>query len=119
MLLGEAMAAPPESTPTGGWGGVAMALGRASVGKVTFRTQFSPPIEVDPFAPSPPSATPNPLLLLLRPEVEIRAPDGSLVAAIAPYGSPAANYFPWLVLGSVVLAVGFWHALKALAGAGR
>lgn len=112
-LMGDA--APAES----GWGGVALALGRASVGRVTIRTQFSPPIEVDPFAPSPPSAGPNPLLMLLRPEVEIRAPDGSLVTSIAPYGRPAENYFPWLVLGTGVLAVALWHVLKAMAGRGR
>jgi len=100
MLLGEAMAVPEAPAQGSAWEGIAVGLARASVGRVTFRSQVSPPIEVDPFAPGPPSTGPNPLMLLFRPEVEIRDPRGNLVASIAPWGRPTANYFPWLVLGA-------------------
>lgn len=89
-----------------GWGAAANALGRATVGRIVVRTQVAPPIVIDPFAPAPPAAPPNPVLMFVRPEVTVTAPDGTPIATFAPYGAPTENHLPWLILGTLALALG-------------
>ena len=88
----------------GEWAEAVQALGRGTVRSVTIRTQFSPPITFDPFAEVPPDAPPNPILALLKPEVEIETAGGAIV--MAPYGPPTENYLPRLIVGVVVGIVG-------------
>lgn len=99
----EAAAQAVGAAASGDWAAAAQALGRQTVRKVTIRSQFSPPIEVDPFAPAPPGAPPNPILSLVRPSVTIEGVGGAMTT-IAPYGPPAKNYLPWLA-GAVVIVV--------------
>ena len=98
---------------SGDWGAAAQALGQQAVKKVTVRTQFSPPIEVDPFASTPPGTPVNPILALVKPSVTIEGPGGS--TTISPWGEPSANYLPWLVGGVVVVALGVVAVIAAIA----
>ena len=102
--LGLAATTPQQADPA--WASVASAIGQQVIGTITIRTQFSPPIVIDPFAPSPPSPGPNPILSLLRPEVVISSPDGKSLVSFAPYGAPSTNYFPWLIVGGIALIFG-------------
>lgn len=88
------------------WSTLAADVGRRFVGEVTLRTQISPPVTFDPFAPTPSAAPTNPLLSLLRPEVTVRAPDGSTALVVAPYGHPTGNYLPWLLVGVAAFVLG-------------
>jgi hypothetical protein len=69
---------------SGDWSAVGTAVGQQVVGSVEIRSQFSPPVVVDPFAPTPPDAKPNPILLLVRPEFIVRDPQGVETMRIAP-----------------------------------
>lgn len=102
---------------SGDWSAVASGLVAANVGAVTFRSQVSPAVTVDPFAPAPPEAAPNPILLLVKPEVVVHDRDGKVIAAVAPYGAPTENYVPRLVIGGVLLVVGLVTVIAWLGAA--
>ena len=92
--------------------GVFTALGRSQIGRVEVRSQFSPPVVVDdPLAPSSGPPQPPPWYLrLLKPEIRVYAPDGSLTMAVAPAGPPTENYVPYLVGGTLIFVLGAWVA---------
>ena len=99
---------------SGDWGAAAQSLGQQAVKKITVRTQFSPPVVVDPFAPAPPGPpAPNPLMMLIRPEVTIEGPGGKTI--IAPYGTPSQNYLPWLLAGLAIVGLGVLGAVAMIA----
>lgn len=105
-----------QALASGDWTAATSVLGRAAVRSITIRTQVSPPFTVDPFAPTQPDAPPNPLLSWLKPEVTIETTSGNLV--MAPYGTPSANYLPWL-LGAIALfgigaVVGIGYAARRI-----
>lgn len=92
-----------QAAAGGDWSSAVATIGRESVSRITFRSQLSPPLSVDPFAPQA-AGPPNPILALIRPEVTVETRAGSLV--MAPYGTPSANYLPWLILGVLVTGIG-------------
>lgn len=107
----------------GDWSGAVSTLGRQAIGKIEVRSQVLPTITVDPFAPA--TGVPAPaedgmtaaLMAFVKPEVVILDPQGGLVAALAPYGPPQRNYFPWIVGGAVAAVIGVvasiaWAARK-------
>lgn len=91
---------------SGNWASVAGTLAAANIGSVTFRSQVSPDVTVDPFAPAPPDTAPNPFMLFVKPEITVRDRQGQIIASVAPYGAPTENYVPRLVIGGIVMAVG-------------
>lgn len=108
---------------SGDWSGAASALGRQAIGRVEVRSQVLPTIVVDPFAPAADAPAPAgdgmaaALMSFVKPEVVILDPQGGLVAALAPYGPPQRNYFPWIVGGAVAAVIGVvasiaWAARK-------
>ena len=97
----------------GDWRQAVSALGQGAVKGVTIRTQVSPPVTVDPFAPSPRDAPPNPLLSFLKPEITIETAAGTMV--MAPYGKPTANHLPWLIAGAIVFGIGIVTTIAIVA----
>lgn len=106
-LLGEIEARfASRAGSLGDLGDVGRELAGAAIGKITFRSQVSPEVEVDPFAApeeqkrdAPPSA----FLGFVRPAVTLETAVGT--RTIAPYGEPDANYFPLFVAGAGVLGL--------------
>lgn len=93
---------------------LAQAVAGAAVQSITFRSQVSPPISVNPFSPTPPAPPgPNPLMSLIRPAIDVQTAAGTMT--IAPYGAPSANYFPWLVAGLALAALGGIALVTAIA----
>ena len=95
------------------WSAVANALGREAIGKVEVRSQITPPVSVDPFAPGEPGP-PNPILALVKPEVRVYDPAGNLLFAVAPAGPPTENYFPGMVVAGTIAALGGLALLRWL-----
>lgn len=88
---------------------IASNLFNATVRGVTLRTTVTPEMRYAPGAPGQPAQVENAsggagefILGLLKPEVDIETPGGSVT--LAPYGKPESNYF-WPMVGIVV--VGF------------
>ena len=112
----KAGAAAVKGAQSGDWGAAVAAVGKQAVGKITIRSQVSPDVVIDPFAPQAPApAAPNPLLMFVKPEVVIQSPDGSTVTTLAPYGHPTGNYWPWLVAGAVVAVFGVFGLVAFVA----
>lgn len=105
-----ALPAAAEAAAGGDVASVFTALGRSQVGRVEVRSQFTPPVVVnDPLAPqSGPPQPPPWYMRLVKPEVRIYAPDGTLTMAVAPAGEPTENYLPYAIAGGAALAVGAW-----------
>lgn len=78
----------------------------ASSAVVRVRTQLTPEIALEPFAPGDPrSSEPGFLLELLKPEVSVTVAGQSQV--YAPYGRPTRNFFPLVLAGlGALLAAG-------------
>ena len=88
---------------------------KASVQRVTFRSQVTPDYSYDPFAPSaPPSEGHGWLMGFIKPEITVETAAGPIV--IAPYGSPTANYAPLAAAGGIATIVGgaylFWKVAQ-------
>lgn len=111
--------------------GLARGLAQQSVRRVTIRSQFLPPIVLEPrftVGPDgePQPATPSPFSFgaLVRPSIDVEGAFGT--AHYAPYGEPSDNYLPYMVGAGALLVAGgslFCGLAKvakyaALAGAG-
>lgn len=97
-------------------GSALQALASNAVGTIVIRSQVSPDVVVNPFAPSPPpDPSPNPLMMFVRPEVSILAPNGQALVTYAPYGAPSANYVPFLIAGALVFVVGLFGVVAFIA----
>lgn len=91
---------------------IGRAIGQAAVQDVTFRTQITPDVAINPFAPGAPTANQSPtmdwfLRYVMKPSVRVTTPAG--VFEEAPWGRPTGNFFPILAAGAVlggVLLVG-------------
>jgi len=111
------------------------ALGSTVVRKVTFRSSFTPDLELQPFAPGDPTAQGAPASPLpgfmgfIKPEIVLDTPLGEQV--YAPWGRPTGSFLPHLggvaalfvagtalYLGSKVVAKTAGIAALALIGYG-
>lgn len=84
-----------------------MAVARALVRGVKFRSQISPEVTYDPWGPTPPPTQRGigvQIMRVIRPEVTVETPAGPVT--VAPYGPPTRNYLPLVVAGVVVGVVG-------------
>lgn len=101
----------------GDWSGAGAAFARGLVGRVEIRSQVAPPIVLDPFAEGDPNAQSNPFLPFIRPQLIVYDPQGQVTMTASPYGEPTANYFPWLVGGAIIFAVGAVTVIGAIGAA--
>jgi hypothetical protein len=81
------------------------AIAPALVGPIRLRSNLNAdwPLTVDPFHGHEEGAPPSMLLALLKPEIRVDLPMGSVV--YAPYGTPTADYAPLLAAGAGLLVV--------------
>lgn len=97
-------------------GSALQALASNAVGTIVIRSQVSPDVVVNPFAPTPPpDPSPNPLMMFIRPEVQILAPNGQALVTYAPYGQPQGSYLPVLIGAAVVFVVGLFGVVAFIA----
>ena len=83
----------------------ALAAARGLVRGVTFRSQVTPEFTYNPWAPGPPPAEGQSLIMdLAKPTLVIDTTAGPVV--IAPAGEATRNYFPLVAAGTIAALVG-------------
>ena len=82
----------------------------SGVRRVRIRTQVTPDFEYVPGAPGEPGTVTQgsgggaALMQVVKPEIQVETVAGTV--STAPYGKPTANYFPLVVAGAALAAVG-------------
>ena len=70
--------------------------------RITVRTKFTPPIDLDIRGPTSPYA--EKIQRVTKPSVHAQI-FGQTIKIYEPYGDPSPSYFPWIVAVTIPLAV--------------